>query len=100
LALEQRKLIERHPDANHGRIARFTLTARGSGVLEQSEVIADEVESRAVGDLSAAERRTLVSSAVNALRRLEHPEGPAPKNTGARRRNSSGPKPSPNSTSD
>jgi DNA-binding MarR family transcriptional regulator len=83
LALEKRALIERHPDPHHGRIARFTLTGGGGELLERYDVIADEVERRAVGDLSAAERRTLVASAVNALRRLEHPEGTAPEAAGA-----------------
>jgi DNA-binding MarR family transcriptional regulator len=84
LALEKRTLIERHPDPHHGRIARFTLTVGGGKLLERYDVIADEVENRAVGDLSAAERRTLLASAVNALRRLEHPKGAALEATGAR----------------
>jgi len=84
LAMEQRTLIERHPDPNHGRIARFTLTGAGSEVLDRYDAVADEVERRAVGDLSAADRRTLLSSAVNALRRLEHEQDQGQQGAGTR----------------
>jgi DNA-binding MarR family transcriptional regulator len=73
LQLERRGLIERRPDPDHGRIARFTLTKSGIEVLRACDRAADQVEDRVLGSLSAADRRALLAGAVTALRSLEHP---------------------------
>lgn len=72
LRLERRQLIERHKDPNHGRIARFTLTTSGQATLDQCNAVADEVEKRALTDLSPAQRRAMVADVISALRQLEH----------------------------
>jgi len=94
LRLERRQLIERHPDPNHGRIARFTLTRYGRATLDRCDAVADEVEKRALTDLGAVRRRALVSDVVTALRRLEHPDADAAA-TDARRRQAAQPGSSP-----
>ncbi len=73
LQLERRGFIERRPDPDHGRIARFTLTKTGTQVLRACDRAADRVEERVLQSLSAADRRALLTSAVTALRSLEHP---------------------------
>lgn len=75
LQLERRGLIERRPDPDHGRIARFTLTKAGTDILDACDHAADRVEGRVLRSLSTTERRTLLASAVTALRSLEHPTG-------------------------
>jgi DNA-binding MarR family transcriptional regulator len=84
LRLERNGLIERHPDPNHGRIARFTLTERGEKVLHDCDMIADEVEARVLGDLDAVAQRVFLSSALVALRRLRDPkQAPASEDSSA-----------------
>lgn len=73
LRLGKSGLIERHPDPNHGRIARFTLTESGKKALHECDVVADEVEARVLEDLDDTERRILLSSVLVALRRLREP---------------------------
>jgi DNA-binding MarR family transcriptional regulator len=73
LRMERDGLIARHPDPNHGRISRFTLTERGQKVLIECDLVADEVEARVLEDLDAHERRALLSSVLVALRRAELP---------------------------
>jgi DNA-binding MarR family transcriptional regulator len=72
LSLEERKLIARHADPNHGRVARFDLTDQGREVLGACNTVANRVESRVFADLSSADQRALLDNAITALRRLEH----------------------------
>jgi DNA-binding MarR family transcriptional regulator len=68
-ALEERGLVERKPDANHGRIVRTYLTSGGRKVVKACMVRGLEAEDRFLSVLSADERNVL----VDLLRRLAQP---------------------------
>jgi DNA-binding MarR family transcriptional regulator len=57
--LEQRGLIERTPDPNHGRILRATLTKEGRRVARVCMATALAAEEKLFGDLTTEERGTL-----------------------------------------
>jgi len=59
-ALERRGLVERTPDANHGRIVRAYLTDEGRGVWEVCMAISIDAESEFLAVLDAQERHTLM----------------------------------------
>ena len=59
-ALEEAALVERRPDANHGRIVRTYLTAEGRHVMDLCLERGYEAEDAFMAVLSAAERRTLI----------------------------------------
>jgi DNA-binding MarR family transcriptional regulator len=65
-ALEERGLVERRPDANHGRIVRTYLTSDGRQVVKETMVLGLRAEDRFLAVLNAEERKTL----VDLLRRL------------------------------
>lgn len=58
-ALEERGLVERRPDANHGRIVRTYLTHDGQRVVDESMASGLEAEEKFLSVLDAGERRTL-----------------------------------------
>ncbi len=58
-ALEERKLVERRPDANHGRIVRTYLTDEGRRVVDVCMAQGLEAEDKFLSVLDAGERRTL-----------------------------------------
>ncbi len=60
VALEKRGLVERIPDANHGRIVRTYLTEEGRRLTAISMVHALEAEEAFLAVLDADERRTLI----------------------------------------
>ena len=59
-ALEERGLVERRPDANHGRIVRTYLTDDGRRVVKQCMVRGLEAEDEFLAVLSPDERTVLV----------------------------------------
>jgi DNA-binding MarR family transcriptional regulator len=59
-ALEEAGLVERRPDANHGRIVRTYLTDEGRHVIDRCLARGYEAEDAFLAVLSAAERRTLI----------------------------------------
>jgi DNA-binding MarR family transcriptional regulator len=59
-ALEERGLVERRPDANHGRIVRTYLTGEGRDVVDACMVLGLRAEDQFLSVLSAEERKTLV----------------------------------------
>jgi DNA-binding MarR family transcriptional regulator len=65
-ALEDRGLVERRPDANHGRIVRTYLTDEGRQVVDDCMVLGLRAEDQFLAVLTAEERKTL----VDLLRRL------------------------------
>jgi DNA-binding MarR family transcriptional regulator len=73
-ALEERRLVERRPDANHGRIVRTYLTADGRKVVKDCMTRGLEAEDQFLSVLSTKERQVL----VDLLRRLAQPDGPLP----------------------
>ena len=65
-ALEERGLVERRPDANHGRIVRTYLTDEGRRVVDDCMVLGLRAEDQFLAVLTAEERKTL----IDLLRRL------------------------------
>jgi DNA-binding MarR family transcriptional regulator len=65
-ALEKRGLVERTPDATHGRIVRTHLTEEGRRVWEVCRAISLDAEDEFLAVLNAEERQTL----IELLRRL------------------------------
>jgi DNA-binding MarR family transcriptional regulator len=65
-ALEKRGLVERTPDAKHGRIVRTHLTEEGRRVWEVCKAISLDAEDEFLAVLDAQERHTL----IDLLRRL------------------------------
>lgn len=59
-ALEHRGLVERHPDANHGRIVRTYLTAEGERVVGLCMKRAVDAEEQFLAVLDGDERHTLI----------------------------------------
>ena len=60
VALERRGLVERIPDANHGRIVRTYLTKEGRRLTAICMVHAVEAEEALLAALDADERRALI----------------------------------------
>ena len=69
-ALERKRLIERLPDPDHGRILRARITGEGQAVLDSCDRVADEMESRMLADLSKAEREQLQGALRSCLHAL------------------------------
>lgn len=59
-ALEERGLVQRRPDANHGRIVRAYLTAEGQRVVHLCMARGLDAEREFLAVLDPNERRTLV----------------------------------------
>ena len=59
-ALEESGLVERRPDANHGRIVRSYLTDEGSRVIEECMVRSLKAEDVFLSVLDTEERKTLI----------------------------------------
>jgi DNA-binding MarR family transcriptional regulator len=68
-ALMERKLVERQPDARHGRIVRTYLTEEGRALVDVSMTRALQAEDEFLSVLDMDERKTL----VELLRRLARP---------------------------
>jgi DNA-binding MarR family transcriptional regulator len=74
VGLERRGLVERVPDAHHGRIVRTYLTDEGRRVTDAGMAEAVRAEDRYLAVLDAHERKTL----LGLLMRLAMQEPPAP----------------------
>ena len=59
-ALEREGLVERRPDANHGRIVRTYLTEAGHGVVDICLALSIKAEEDFLSVLDADERKTLL----------------------------------------
>jgi DNA-binding MarR family transcriptional regulator len=70
LCLEERELVQRSADPNHGRIRRTELTRKGLRLLHACDEHVRDVEDRMVGDLSPAERTTLREGLIRGVRAL------------------------------
>lgn len=57
--LEQKGLIQRGPDPDHGRILRVELTEAGHGALSACDRVVDEIEETMLAQLTDDERETL-----------------------------------------
>jgi DNA-binding MarR family transcriptional regulator len=71
--LEQKGLVERQPDPDHGRIIRWTLTEVGHGTIAVCRREVRKVERRLVGVLDPGERELL----INLLQRFMSQQRPA-----------------------
>jgi DNA-binding MarR family transcriptional regulator len=69
-ALENKGLITRVPDPDHGRILRTLLTPNGQDVLEACDGVAQQVEAKMLEELSAEQRNELHSSLKSCVRML------------------------------
>jgi DNA-binding MarR family transcriptional regulator len=69
-ALDQRGLIRRTPDPEHGRILRVELTAAGHALLEECDRAVDEIEQRMLRPLTARERARFGPMLVRCVRAL------------------------------
>ena len=68
--LERGGLIERAPDANHGRILRTELTPKGRTVLAACDRAVTKVENAMLADLSAEQRDALLSALLSCVQHL------------------------------
>jgi DNA-binding MarR family transcriptional regulator len=68
--LERDGLIRRAPDANHRRILRTTLTAKGRRVLAACDAAVDEMEERMLAELSPRERDQFRDALLGCVHRL------------------------------
>jgi DNA-binding MarR family transcriptional regulator len=68
--LEQRGLIRRKPDPDHGRVLRVELTAAGRHVLRECDRAADDIERRMLERLGARDRSKLAPMLVECVRAL------------------------------
>jgi DNA-binding MarR family transcriptional regulator len=68
--LEERGLIRRKPDPDHGRVLRVELTAAGRRILAECDRAADEIEQQMLESLSARDRSRLGPMLVSCVRAL------------------------------
>lgn len=68
--LEREGLIERAPDANHGRILRTELTRKGRTVLAGCDRAVTKVEDAMLADLSAEQREALLAALLSCVQHL------------------------------
>jgi DNA-binding MarR family transcriptional regulator len=68
--LEQKGLIRRDPDPDHGRVLRVELTEAGREALTVCDGVVDEIEETMLGQLGTAEREQLASWMVGCVRML------------------------------
>jgi DNA-binding MarR family transcriptional regulator len=69
-ALEQRRLIRRKPDPDHGRVLRVELTPAGQTVLEECDRAVDDIERQMLRSLGARERSKLAPMLIECVRAL------------------------------
>ena len=70
VALEQKGLMTRVPDPDHGRIRRAVLTPCGHEALDACDRVAEQVEARMLEELSATEREHLLADLKSCVRML------------------------------
>jgi DNA-binding MarR family transcriptional regulator len=68
--LEREGLIERAPDANHGRILRTKLTPKGRTILAACDRAVTKVENAMLADLSAEQREELLAALLSCVQHL------------------------------
>jgi DNA-binding MarR family transcriptional regulator len=68
--LERGGLIERAPDANHGRILRTELTPKGRTILAACDRAVTKVENAMLADLSAEQREALLAALLSCVQHL------------------------------
>lgn len=68
--LEEKGLIRRSPDPDHGRILRVDLTAAGLETLAECDEVVDEIEARMFAELAPSDRERLASALASCVRML------------------------------
>lgn len=74
IRLEQRRLITRTPDPEHGRRQQIALTEKGRAVLEACDAVTEAIERQMLAELSrseAAALRKALEACVRSLGRLD-----------------------------
>ena len=68
--LEERRLLRRVADPDHGRVRRAELTAAGRRLLAKADAAVDSVEREMLAGLTGAERKALRDALGSAVRGL------------------------------
>ena len=68
--LEERKLLRRVADPQHGRVRPAQLTAAGRRLLVRADAAVDVVEREMLAGLAGAERKALADALASAVHRL------------------------------
>jgi DNA-binding MarR family transcriptional regulator len=68
--LEQKGLITRGPDPDHGRVLRVELTDAGREVLVACDRVVDRIEETMLGRLDATERERFAAALVGCVQML------------------------------
>jgi DNA-binding MarR family transcriptional regulator len=68
--LEERKLLRRSPDPDHGRVKPAQLTAAGRRLLDKADAAVDVVEREMLAGMATAERRALRDALASAVQGL------------------------------
>jgi DNA-binding MarR family transcriptional regulator len=71
--LEQRGLVQRAVDPEHALILRAELTRKGRGVLRDASPAIRAIENELLGDVSRADRATVLRVMSGAMNRLSQP---------------------------
>lgn len=58
-AMEERKLISREPDPQHGRVVQISLTRKGEEVLRQCDAAVEQIEAAMLRPLPKSEQASL-----------------------------------------
>jgi DNA-binding MarR family transcriptional regulator len=70
-ALEKRGLVIRHPDPDHGRVLRSSVTPAGLEVLEHCDRSMDVIEADMLADLDPGTRKLVREALAKCARSLE-----------------------------
>jgi DNA-binding MarR family transcriptional regulator len=68
--LEDKGLVTRAPDPDHGRVLRTALTARGTEVLERCDALEEQVEEAMLAELADPQRSRLLDDLKACVRGL------------------------------
>jgi DNA-binding MarR family transcriptional regulator len=71
--LEQRGLVERAQDPNHGLILRARLTTKGRGVLAEADPVIHTIEERLLASVPARDRAAVQRAMLAAMDSLSAP---------------------------
>lgn len=69
-SLEERGLVRREVDPDHGRILRAELTDDGRAILERADPVIDAMEDAMLADVPARQRATVLKALISVMNRL------------------------------
>jgi len=68
--LEERGLLRRHVDPDHGRILRAELTPEGTRLLRATEPVVQEIQDQMLADVPERQRQIVLDAMLKAMQRL------------------------------